>query len=241
MKSQIDDLYELRKNYETLFKDYETSKLNMPSSPYSDLTRELNRLRQDLQAAQSCSIDIKCSYDFYILSLKEFNKKNNEDAILYYDRAKYELTAAVNDSERNATSRLRYFSQKISYLLRRYRLEVVLYGIITTITFGIFIYKYSNVNILDVPIWSSFFAGLGASLQILYGTANDLFKEGRISGYKRIKYFTLPFASIIVGYMAYLISNAVLSVIDIYPKDLIVLFCFLAGFVISYVLCRSAP
>jgi len=54
---------------------------------------DLKRLDRMLQAAHRSSIDIKDSYDFYVLALKEFNKENIAESYLYHDRARYELTA----------------------------------------------------------------------------------------------------------------------------------------------------
>ncbi len=42
----------------------------------SEVEVDLKRLDRMLQAAHRSSIDIKDSYDFYVLALKEFNKEN---------------------------------------------------------------------------------------------------------------------------------------------------------------------
>ena len=65
----------------------------------SEVEVDLKRLDRMLQAAHRSSIDIKDSYDFYVLALKEFNKENLSDSYLYCDRAKYELTSAINDAK----------------------------------------------------------------------------------------------------------------------------------------------
>jgi len=61
--------------------------LNCRSQPL-----DFKKLDRMLQAAHRSSIDIKDSYDFYVLSLKESNKENLSEAYLYCDRVRYELT-----------------------------------------------------------------------------------------------------------------------------------------------------
>jgi hypothetical protein len=63
---------------------------------------DLKRLDRMLQAAHRSSIDIKDSYDFYVLALKEFNKENLSESFLYCDRARYELTSTIPRSRSKA-------------------------------------------------------------------------------------------------------------------------------------------
>jgi len=65
----------------------------------AEVEADLKKLDRMLQAAHRSSIDIKNSYDFYVLALKEFNKENLADSYIYYDRAKYELTSAINEAK----------------------------------------------------------------------------------------------------------------------------------------------
>jgi len=61
-----------------------------------NLEKNIHRLSYSLRAAQSSSIEIKDSYDFYTLALKELYKSNGQDAFFYYDRANYDLIEAIN-------------------------------------------------------------------------------------------------------------------------------------------------
>ena len=65
----------------------ETSACSIPRS-CSEVEVDIKRLDRMLAAAHRSSIDVKDSYDFYILALKELNKENLADAFLYCDRAR---------------------------------------------------------------------------------------------------------------------------------------------------------
>ena len=168
----------------------------------SDLGRDLQRLNRMLQAAHRSSIDIKNSYDFYVLAVKEMNKDNITDAYLYCDRSRYELTNAVNDAKVNLKGLRLHSLRTISFFFKLYGLYAVVFGMLSTLLFGLLIYRYSELTILDVPLWASFFAGLGSSAQILSGVVDDLRKEGAVIRYKRVWYTAIPLLSLIFGYMA---------------------------------------
>ncbi len=206
-----------------------------------DLGRALTRLRYMLQAAHRSSIDVKNSYDFYVLAFKELSKDNRTDAFLYYDRAKYELTSAINDAKHNLRGLRIHSSRTLSFFFKLYGLYAVTYGILAAIIFGMLIYRYSDLEILGVPLWSSFFAGLGSSAQILTGVVDDLRREGIVVRYKRIWYTTIPLLSMIFGYMAYLLFSSGLIAFNVRSDETVfstMLVCFLTGFMTNWLIDR---
>ena len=199
----------------------------------SDLGRDLQRLNRMLQAAHRSSIDIKNSYDFYVLAVKEMNKDNIPDAYLYCDRSRYELTNAVNDAKVNLKGLRLHSLRTISFFFKLYGLYAVVFGMLSTLLFGLLIYRYSELTILDVPLWASFFAGLGSSAQILSGVVDDLRKEGAVIRYKRVWYTAIPLLSLIFGYMAYLLFSSGLVAFNVNSQSKIfssMFVCFLTGF-----------
>ncbi len=210
-------------------------------SSSADLDADLQRLNHMLQAAHRSSIDIKNAYDFYTLAWKEFNKENFTDAYLYCDRSKYELTSSINDAKLNLRG-LRFHSLRtISYFFKLYGLYAVLFGVITILLFSYLIYGYADVSILDVPLWSAFFAGLGASAQILTGVVDDLRREGMVTRYKRIWYMAIPLLSLIFGYMAYLLFNSGLVAFNVNSQSRTfstMFLCFFTGFLTSWMINR---
>lgn len=199
----------------------------------SDLERDLQRLNHMIQAAHRSSIDIKTSYDFYILAVKELNKDNLTDAYLYCDRSKYELTDAVNDAKLNLKGLRLHSIRSLSFFFKLYGLYAVVFGMLSTLLVGLLIYRYSELTILDVPLWAPFFAGLGSSAQILSGVVDDLRKEGTVIRYKRIWYTAIPLLSLVFGYMAYLIFSSGLIAFNVNSQNKIfssMFVCFLTGF-----------
>lgn len=210
-----------------------------PSS--DDISIDLNRLNHMLQAAHRSSIDIKNAYDFYTLAWKELNKENPTDAYLYYDRSKYELTSSINDAKINLQG-LRFHSLRtLSYFFKLYGLYAMLFGVASTLLFSYLIYTYSGSSILEVPLWSSFFAGLGASTQILSGIVDDLRRDGMAVRYKRVWYTTVPLLSLIFGYMAYLLFSSGLVAFNINSQSRTfstMFLCFLTGYLTSWMIDR---
>ncbi|HOT06446.1 MAG TPA: hypothetical protein PLI05_04005 [Methanotrichaceae archaeon] len=205
----------------------------------AELGRALSRFRRTLQSAHRSSIDVKNSYDFYVLAFKEFAKENYSDAFLYYDRAKYELTGSVNDAKHNIRGLRIHSSRTLSFFFKLYGLYAVVFGIAVAVFFGLLIYYYSNATMLDVPLWSSFFAGLGSSAQILTGAVDDLRKEGIAVRYRRIWYMAIPALSMIFGFMAYLIFSSGLVAFNVNSKETIfstMLVCFLTGFMTNWLI-----
>jgi hypothetical protein len=207
----------------------------------ADLKRDLKRLNYMLQAAHRSSINIKNAYDFYTLAWKEFNKENLTDAFLYYDRSEYELTSSINDAKLDL-GRMRLHSLRtISYFFKLYGLYAVLFGMLSALLFSYLIYRYAEISILNVPLWASFFAGLGSSAQILTAAVDDLRRDGMATRYKRVWYMAIPLLSIIFGYMAYLLFNSGLLAFNISSETRTfstMLICFLAGFLTSWVIDR---
>jgi hypothetical protein len=207
----------------------------------AELKRDLRRLNYMLQAAHRSSINIKNAYDFYTLAWKEFNKENLTDAFLYYDRSEYELTSSINDAKLDL-GRMKLHSLKtISYFFKLYGLYAVLFGILSALLFSFLIYRYAEISILNVPLWASFFAGLGSSAQILTAAVDDLRRDGMATRYKRVWYMAIPLLSIIFGYMAYLRFNSGLLAFNISSESRTfstMLICFLAGFLTSWMIDR---
>ena len=107
--------------------------------------------------------------------------------------------------------------------------------------FSLLIYRYSEVIILGVPLWSSFFAGLGASAQILTGVADDLRRYGLASRYKRLWYMAIPLLAMVFGYMAYLVLSSGLIMLDGSSEKrvfTIMFVCFLTGFLTKWLINR---
>lgn len=194
-----------------------------------------------LQAAHRSSIDIKDSYDFYVLALKEFNKENLSDSFLYCDRAKYELTCAINEAKIKIKGSRFHSLRTISYFFKLYGLYAIIFAMLAVLFFSLLIYKYPEVTVLGVPLWSSFFAGLGASAQILTGVADDLRRYGLASRYKRLWYMAIPLLSMVFGYMAYLVfSSGLIAFNDNSERRAftIMFICFLTGFLTKWLINR---
>ncbi len=213
-----------------------------PEQPSSaDISTDLKRLNHMLQAAHRSSIDIKNAYDFYTLAWKELNKENLADAYLYYDRSKYELTSSLNDAKISLQGLKLHSPRTLSYFFKLYGLYAIFFGIASTLIFSYLIYTYAGLSILEVPLWASFFAGLGASAQILTGVVDDLRRDGMATRYKRVWYITIPLLSLIFGYMAYLLFSSGLVAFNINSQSRTfstMFLCFLTGFLTSWMIDR---
>ncbi len=204
-----------------------------------NLKRHLKRLNYMLKAAHRSSISIQDAYDFYILAWKELNKENLTDAFLYCNRSEYELTNSINDAKLYLFRMKLHSLKTISYFFKLYGLYAILFGILSLLLFAYLIYRYAETRILEVPLWASFFAGLGSSAQILTASIYDLRQNGMARRYKRIWYMAIPPLSIIFGYTAYLLFNSGLLVFNISSESRIfstMLICFLAGFLTSWMI-----
>ncbi len=207
----------------------------------SEVEVDLKRLDRMLQAAHRSSIDIKDSYDFYVLALKEFNKENHSDSYLYCDRARYELTSAINEAKIKIKGTRFHSLRTLSYFFKLYGLYAVIFASLAVFLFSFLIIRFSEVSVLGVPLWSSFFAGLGSSAQILTGIADDLRRYGMASRYKRLWYMSIPLLAMIFGYMAYLFVSSGFIALDgsTQSRDFSIMFiCFLTGFLTKWLIGR---
>ena len=201
---------------------------------------DLKRLDRMLQAAHRSSIEIKDSYDFYVLALKEFNKGNLAEAFLDYDRSRYELTAAINEAKIKIKGSRFHSMRTISYFFKLYGLYAVIFASLSVALFSALIYLYSGAEVLGVPLWASFFAGLGSSAQILTGVADDLRRYGLASRYKRLWYMAIPILAMVFGYMAYLVfSSGIIAIDSSQSREFSIMFiCFLTGFLTKWIIGR---
>lgn len=218
--------------------DSEKKACSIPGSS-SAVEVDLKRLDRMLQAAHRSSIDVKDSYDFYVLALKEFNKDNISEAFLDCDRARYELTSAINEAKFKVKGSRFHSLRTLSYFFKLYGLYAVTFASLAVALYSILIYRYSDVSVLGVPLWSSFFAGLGSAAQILTGVADDLRRYGLASRYKRLWYMAVPLLAMVFGYMAYLaFGSGVIAVGE--PSESrefsIMLICFLTGFLTKWLI-----
>jgi len=204
------------------------------SQSCSDVEVDIKKLDRMLQVAHQSSIDIKDSYDFYVLALKEFNKKNISDAYLYCDRARYDLTSDINEAKIKIKGFRFHSFRTISFFFNLYGLYAVLFASFAVFFFSYLIIRFSEVSVLGVPLWSSFFAGLGSSVQILIGVAGELYCYGIASRYKRLWYMTIPLMAMVLGYMAFLVfSSGLINALDgsTNSREFPLMFiCFLTGF-----------
>ncbi len=211
------------------------------SATSSDLERDLQRLNRMLQAAHRSTIDIKSSYDFYILALKELDKANLNDAYLYYDRSRYELTTAINDAKLDLRGIRLHSLRTISFFFKLYGLYALVFGMLAILFFSYLIYHYADTLILGVPLWASFFAALGSSAQILTGVIDDLRREKTIVRYKRAWYVAIPLLSLIFGYIAYLIFSSGLLAFNVNSENKtfsLMFICFITGFITNWLINR---
>jgi hypothetical protein len=201
---------------------------------------DLKRLDRMLQAAHRSSIEIKDSYDFYVLALKEFNKGNLAEAFLDYDRSRYELTAAINEAKIKIKGSRFHSMRTISYFFKLYGLYAVIFASLSVALFSALIYLYSGAEVLGVPLWAAFFAGLGSSAQILTGVADDLRRYGLASRYKRLWYMAIPILAMVFGYMAYLVfSSGIIAIDNSQSREFSIMFiCFLTGFLTKWIMGR---
>jgi hypothetical protein len=201
---------------------------------------DLKRLDRMLQAAHRSSIEIKDSYDFYVLALKEFNKGNLAEAFLDYDRSRYELTAAINEAKIKIKGSRFHSMRTISYFFKLYGLYAVIFASLSVALFSALIYLYSGAEVLGVPLWAAFFAGLGSSAQILTGVADDLRRYGLASRYKRLWYMAIPILAMVFGYMAYLVfSSGIIATDNSQSREFSIMFiCFLTGFLTKWIIGR---
>ena len=122
---------------------------------------------------------------------------------------------------------------------RLYGLYAIIFGIISALVFGELTYWYSDTQVLGVPLWAPFFAGLGSSAQVLTGVIDDLRKEGLVVRYKRFWYMAVPLLSTIFGYVVYLLFIGWFSAFSVGSQGstfTTMFVCFLTGFLTNWLI-----
>lgn len=206
-----------------------------------NLRNNIRRLGHQLKNANSSSINIKDSYDFYILSLKELNNLNNQEALIYYDRANYDLINAINDNKWKINGYSFHSARTISYLLKNSGIDSIIYSMLCTIIFAYLTYYYGDIKIQNVPLWSAFYSGLGAYSYILSKTIRKFYGEGIVETNKPGWFITIPILCMISGYMVYTIfNNGIGNGVESLDRiSITVLICFLAGSITCWYLSKE--
>jgi hypothetical protein len=208
-----------------------------------ELEGELKRLEAKIEAACCSSIDAKKSFDAFTLAVREMVKGNDLGAYLQCQNALYELTSSLNQSKLKVGSLRLHSPRNLSFFFRLYGLYAVSFGILSSLFFALMIYAYADFRVLDIPLWSSFFAGLGSSAQILSAASDDLRRDGMATRYKRLWYMTVPLLAMTFGYMAYLLFESGLVAFNVNSEGSTystMLFCFLAGFATSWLISKPS-
>lgn len=206
-----------------------------------EMERDLEKLLMRIQAAHRSSIDVKKSYDLYSLAFKELVRGNEIDAFMQSDHATYELTDAVNVAKLNVQGLRIHSIKTLSFFFKLYGIYAMIFGALAILFFSLMIFHYSNFKVLDVPLWASFFAGLGSSAQILSGVVDDLRQGGMVIRYKRLWYMALPLLGMIFGYMAYLLFLSGLIAFNANSQNSVfstMLFCFFTGFATNWLISK---
>jgi hypothetical protein len=208
-----------------------------------ELDGELKRLEAKIEAAHCSSIDARKSFDSFNLAVREMSKGNHLGAYLLCQNALYDLTISLNQSKLKVGSLLLHSPRTLSFFFRLYGLYAMSFGVLASLFFALMIYAYADFRVLDIPMWSSFFAGLGSSAQILSAASDDLRRYGMAIRYKRLWYMTIPLLAMAFGYMAYLLFESGLVAFNFNSEGSIystMLFCFLAGFATSWLISKPS-
>jgi hypothetical protein len=160
-----------------------------------------------------------------LLEIGESRNVHVEDAISNYDKSREMLYKDKNSLEsiKESDKGMRLFTMELnmhkfkffglprwtylSFVIAKYGLSSMFYGMATAIFFGYLLMHPPYKYVLNVPLWASLFAGLGASAQIMMGTVNDIKTTGVVQEYKRLWYTALPFLAAIFGFIAYLLTD----------------------------------
>lgn len=201
--------------------------------PSAEVRGGLDRLGHCLRAAHCSDIDVDESYKLYVLAYKELAFGNDLDAFMHYQKAGYELTNALNDSK-HKVGQLRVHSLRtMSFIFKLYGLYAAAFGLISSTLFIALIYLHSGLTVLEVPLWSTYFAGLGSSAQILSGVAEDVRSNGMALRYKRMWYIVIPVVAMIFGYMAYILMGSGVVAFNVNSQERVLstmVVCFITGF-----------
>lgn len=172
-------------------------------------TRAENRLIKLgslLEIAESRGIDVPCARLNYEGSQDElYAKRNSLESIKKADEGLRQLTMRLNEYKYKFLGIPKW--TYLSFVIAKYGLFSMFYGMAAAIVFGILLMDPPYKYVLNVPLWASLFAGLGASAQIMMGTVEDIKATGIVREYKRLWYTSLPFLAVIFGYIAYLLTD----------------------------------
>jgi hypothetical protein len=209
--------------------------------PDKNLMTNIHRLGYRLENACRSSINIKDSYDFYIIALKELNKSNEQEAFIYYERANYELINAINDHKWSVNGYKIHSPRTISYSFKNSGFGSIIYSVLCTMIFVYLTYYYGNIKLQNAPLWSAFYSGLGAYSYILSNTIKKFFRDGIVETNKPGWFVTIPILCMISGYMVYLIFNNGIGngVESLDRVSVTILICFLAGSITCWYLLRD--
>jgi len=206
-----------------------------------NLANNIRRLGHKLENANSSSINIKDSYDFYILSLKELNNYNEPEAFIYYDRANYDLINAINNNKWAINGYKLHSARTISYAFKNSGFSSIIYSGLCTIIFAYLTFYYGDIKIQNAPLWSAFYSGLGAYSYILSNTIKKYYREGIVQTNKPGWFITIPILCMISGYMVYLVFNNGIGngAESLDRVSMTILICFLAGSITCWYLSKE--
>lgn len=207
---------------------------------FRELAEErLIRLGRLLEIAESRNINVSDTRDTFYSSRNKLYRENDVfGSINECDKCNSKLTAALNGEKYKVIGFPKW--TYVSFVMAKYGLFSLFYGMISAFFFG-YILLASNMdiqitifehNIIDtnmdidpyrlilnvVPLWAAIIAGLGASIQIMVGTVNDIKKIGVVQEYKRLWYTALPLIATIFGFIAYILTD--LGAVSITGSDM---------------------
>lgn len=159
-----------------------------------------------LEIAESRGIDVPCARLNYEGSRDDlYAEKNSLESIKKADEGLRQLTMGLNEYKYKFLGIPKW--TYLSFVIAKYGLFSMFYGMAAAIFFGYLLIYHPHKYVLNVPLWASLFAGLGASAQIMVGTVEDIKATGIVRAYKRLWYTSLPFLAAIFGYIAYLLTD----------------------------------
>jgi hypothetical protein len=166
----------------------------------------LLKLGSLLEIAESRNIHVPCARLNYDGSRDElYANKDSLESIKKADEGIRQLTMGLNEYKYKFLGLPKW--TYISFVIAKYGLFSMFYGMAAAIFFGYLLMDPPYRYVLNVPLWASLFAGLGASAQIMVGTVEDIKATGIVREYKRLWYTSLPFLAAIFGYIAYLLTD----------------------------------
>jgi hypothetical protein len=186
--------------------DKSTSELDEELTSRTKAEERLTKLGYLLEIAESKGIEVECARDNYLESRNMLYKnKDAFESITKSDQGLFELSKALNKLKFKFLGIPKWIY--MSFVMAKYGLFPMLYGMLSAIVFGYLLFKDTNIIIISVPIWAVLIAGLGASAQIMVGTVGDIKATGVVQEYKRLWYTSLPFLAAIFGYIAYILTD----------------------------------